>query len=321
MSPLQKNHMKLIFLGTPEFAVPILQKLLEAGKEIVAVITQPDKPAGRGSLLKSPPVKDIAEQKGLQCLQFKSLKKEDACDCIKQIMPDLGVVAAYGKIIPADVLKIPKFGFINVHPSLLPKYRGASPIQTAIINGEQETGVTIMQLDEGMDTGDILLQRTVEIKNDDTAETMHDRLSLVSAEMVIDAIKLLEEGKLSPVKQDHSKATYTKPLKKSNGEIEWKKSAFEIFNFVRGVYSWPGAYTFIHGNYLKVFPFKGYKNEATERNEAGMIVNINNESLQIQCGKGIVELTEVQLEGRKKLKVSEFLRGYKIEKGEILGKK
>jgi methionyl-tRNA formyltransferase len=313
--------MKIIFFGTSEFAIPSLRELLNKGENIVAVITQTDKPAGRSCMMKSPPVKIFAGSMEIPVHQFKSLKKEEALTAIQAMMPDIAVVAAYGKIIPSEVLKIPQHGFINVHPSLLPAYRGASPIQTAIIRGEKETGVTIMQLDEGMDTGDILMQKNHIIEDNDTAETMHEKLSELGALMVVQTIELLKQGKTAKVKQDHSKATYTKLLEKTDGEIDWHMNAREIYDFVRGMYSWPCAYTFIRERYIKIFPLKGYKEENSQSVECGKILGISEDSLRIQAKNGLVDISEVQLEGKKRLPVTEFIKGFRFEAGEFLGKK
>ena len=244
--------MKLIFMGTPDFAVPCLESLLEAGHEVAAVFTQPDKPRGRRQELTPPEVKVCALSHGLTVYQPKTLRDGEAMRIIDSLCPDCIVVAAYGKLLPKEIIDYPRFGCVNVHGSLLPKYRGAAPIQWAVINGEKETGITIMQMDEGLDTGDMLYVKSVPIGIDDTAESMFDKLSAFGGQMIVEALDKLEKGELIPVKQDESLSTYAPMLDKSVSNIDWHKSGAEVHDLVRGLYSWPIAYTMFGGKKLKI---------------------------------------------------------------------
>jgi methionyl-tRNA formyltransferase len=307
--------MRIIFMGTPEFAVPSLKALIESEDEVIAVVTQPDKPKGRGLEVVSPPTKVLAERHGISVLQPQKIRTEEFFNELKRLNPDLICVAAYGKILPKNILDLPPYGCINVHASLLPKYRGAAPINWAIIRGEKVTGITTMKMDEGMDTGDMLLKREIPINDEDTGETLSEKLSSVGAEVLIETIRLLKEGKLNPVPQDHSQATYAPMLKKENGKINWKKSAEEIRNLIRGTLPWPGAYTNLEGKLLKI-----YKARLAEgRGKAREVIKSESGILRVATGSGALDLLEIQIEGGKRLEAQAFLRGRKIQEGTILG--
>ncbi len=303
-------------MGTPEFALPSLRALIEKEK-VVAVVTQPDRPKGRGKVLTPPPVKELAVAHGIPVLQPHSLRDGKTVAEIGSYRPDLIVVVSYGKILPKTILEIPPYGCINVHASLLPKYRGAAPINWALINGEEETGVTIMQMDEGMDTGDILLQRAIPIEEDDDVETLSRRLSLLGAELLVEAIDLLKEGRLSPVPQDGAKATYAPLLKKEDGLIPWTWDAWKIKDFVRGMNPWPGAYTFWKGKRLKIL--KGVPLNDGE-GEPGEVIRVSREGIDVATGKGVFRVQRLQPEGKKEMKASEFIQGYRIHEGERFGR-
>ncbi len=244
--------MKLVYMGTPQFAVLPLLSLVEAGHEVVAVVTRIDKPAGRGRALAAPAVKRAALERGLTVYQPKRVREPEFIETLRALGPDVIVVAAYGQILPREILTLPKYGCINIHASLLPAYRGAAPINWAIIRGETETGITIMQMDEGMDTGAILLQESIPIDPEDTAGTLTEKLSQLGAKMITTALPLIDSGKLTPTAQDSSKATLAPLLKKEDGLIDWERSAQEIHNRVRGMSPWPGAYTFLDGKIVKI---------------------------------------------------------------------
>ena len=305
--------MKLIFMGTPDFAVPCLERLIEAEHEIAAVFSQPDKPRGRKMILTPPEVKVCALKHGLTVYQPKSLRNDEAMELIKEIAPNCIVVAAYGKILPKAMLDLPKYGCINVHGSLLPKYRGSAPIQWSVINGEKETGVTIMQMAEGVDTGDMLYQKAIPIGIDDTAESMFEKLSDLGGEMIVEALDLLEEGKLTPIKQDETLATHAPMLNKEIAVIDWNKSALEVHNLVRGLYSWPIAQTTLHGKKLKIYRTSIGKGSS----EAGTVISTS--PLAIACGEGAVVIEELQLEGKKRMDAKAFLIGHPLQIKEKIG--
>ncbi|WKV09203.1 methionyl-tRNA formyltransferase [Thermoanaerobacterium sp. CMT5567-10] len=308
--------MNIVFMGTPEFAVPSLEKLIEFGHNVMLVITQPDKPRGRGKKISYSPVKECAIKNNIDVFQPPKLKNnKEVFDKLRKLNPDLIVVAAYGKILPEEILQIPRYGCINVHASLLPKYRGAAPINWAVINGEKETGITIMYMEKGLDTGDILLQKSIPILEEDNSETVHDKLAVLGGNALIEAINKMVDGALKPVKQDDSKATYAPILEKSIGLIDWQKSAVEIKNLVRGLRPWPVAYTYYKGNMLKIWAAEVYSYEGKEK--PGTIITTGS-ALIVKCGKDALKILEIQSEGKRRMTVEEFLRGHTIEKGEQL---
>lgn len=305
-------------MGTPDFSVPCLKALCESEHEVVGVFCQPDKPVGRKQELKMPDVKIEALKHDLAIYQPVSLRNGKGLEILQEIKPDLVIVVAYGKILPKDFLDYPKYGCVNVHASILPKYRGASPIHWSVINGDKETGVTTMQMDEGLDTGDIILVKKTEIGINDTTEEMFDRLSVIGAEAMLETIKMIENGELKTIPQDHSSATQVGLLTKELGIIDWNDSAFSIHNKIRGLYSWPGASTTLNGKKLKLH--SSILSDEKGNNNPGSIVNSNGK-LIICCGDNkCIELKEIQLEGKKRMDVSSFLNGKSIEKGTILGK-
>ncbi len=309
--------MNILFMGTPEFAVPSLKELIRSKHKVIGVVSQPDKPKGRGKKVLPPPVKVVALENSIPVLQPPKIKDENFYKIIRDISPDIICVVAYGKIIPKDILEIPPYGCVNVHASLLPKYRGAAPINWAIIKGEKVTGVTTMLMDEGMDTGDILLQEKTEIGEDETSEELSKRLSVMGAKLLLKTIDLLLEGKIEPKKQNDKEATYAPMLKKEHGLIDWRKSAEEIRNLIRGTQPWPGAYTWLWGKTLKIFSAK----ISNMKGKPGEVLRAEKEALTVATGKGSLDIMELQLEGGKRLKTDEFLRGRKIAPGTVLGEK
>ena len=305
--------MKLIFMGTPDFSVPCLNSLIDAGHEVLAVFTQPDKPRGRKQELTPPEVKVCALQRGLTVYQPKTLRDGEAMKIISALHPDCIVVVAYGKILPKEILDYPKHGCINIHASLLPKYRGSAPIQWSVINGENETGVTIMQMDEGIDTGDMLYQKAIPIMIDETSESMFDKLSVLGGEMIFEALDMIEQGGLTAIKQNDELSSHAPMLDKSISEIDWSKSAAEVHNLVRGLYSWPIAQTSLHGKKLKI-----YRTSLGRGNgEPGSV--LNTAPMTIACGEGAVVIEELQLEGKKRMDAKAFLIGHPLKINEKLG--
>lgn len=308
--------MKLVFMGTPDFAVPCLEELIKAGHEIVGVFTQPDKPVGRKRVMTPPPVKVCAEKNGITVYQPDSVRTEEALSLMKELNPDCVVVVAYGKIIPSDMLKLPKFGFVNVHGSLLPKYRGAAPIQWSIIDGEKKTGVTTMQMDDGIDTGDMLEVSETEIGENETAGELFDRLAEMGGKLIVSSLSKLEKGELTPIPQDHEKSNYAKIISKEMALIDFNMSAENVFNLIRGFNPWPIAYTIIGDKRLKVFAAEKI---GSVNGKAGEVVSSDG-TLTVAFGDGNgLRFTDVQLEGSKRMSATEMLKGRPIEKGTILG--
>ena len=311
--------MNIVFMGTPDFAGPCLKALVDSGENVQAVFTQPDKPKGRGYKLTPPPVKELALTYNIPVYQPLSLKNgDDATETItilKELSPDLIIVVAYGKILPKAILDLPKY-CINVHASLLPKYRGAGPIQWSVLNGEKITGVTTMLMAEGLDTGDMLISKSVEIGKNETASELHDRLSVLGAEVLIDTIKAVKDNTLTPVEQDNALSCYAPMLTKDMCAIDFSKPALEVHNHIRGLSSFPGAVTMLNGKRLKVY--KSICEDKTFPNVvAGTIVNSDN--FTVVCGDGkCVKFVEVQAEGSKRMNTSDFLRGKSIEEGTVL---
>ncbi len=309
--------MRIAFMGTPDFSVDCLKALVDSKHEIVGVFCQPDKPVGRKQELTPPDVKIEALKHNLPVFQPVSLKNGKGVEILEKIKPDLVVVVAYGKILPDDFLAFPKYGCINVHASILPKYRGASPIHYAVLNGDKVTGVTVQQMDEGVDTGDILNIIEREIGINDTTEYMYEVLAPLGAKALMETIDLIEKDNLNPVKQDESKATKVGLLSKDMSPIDWTKSAFEVHNKIRGLYSWPGASTKLGGKTLKIH--SSVLSDKSGHNIPGEIVD-NNGKIVVACGdNSCVELKVIQLEGKKRMDCASFLNGYSLEKGTVLG--
>lgn len=297
--------MRVIFMGTPEFAVPCLSALAEK-HSVVGVFTQPDKPKGRKQILTPPPVKERANELGIPVFQPNTLKGDEAFKTIVQLNADVIVVVAYGKILPQKILEQPRFGCINVHASLLPKYRGAAPIQWSVINGEKETGVTTMQMDAGLDTGDILQTASLTIGDDETADELHDRLSALGAKLIIETLEAVENGTATRTKQDDKLSSYVSVLSKDISPIDFTKSAQEVHNHVRGLNSWPSASAVIDGKRIKIHKTR----LADGCGKPGEIISLK--PLTVACGKGAVEILELQPEGKKKMAADDFLRGNKL---------
>lgn len=316
------HPLRLVFMGTPDFAVPSLQALLEGEDKVVGVIAQPDQPAGRGMALRAPPVKVLAEAHHLPVFQPPKLRTLDVLEQLQAWQPDLIVVAAYGKILPATILTLPPYGCINVHASLLPKYRGAAPIQWAIAYGETETGITIMRISERLDAGDILLQKAIPIADNDTGGTLHDKLAVLGAQALRESLTLLKQGKLIAQPQNEAEATYAPLIKKEDGRIDWSKEAVTIERRIRAFNPWPSAYTTLHGQLFKIFVAQvvemGEKGEASQP-FPGTVTAVTMESLTVATGAGFLTLNEVQLAGKKRLPVREFLKGYHLTPGLVLG--
>lgn len=309
--------MRIIFMGTPDFSVPCLEALLKSDNEVVGVFTQPDKPKGRGYELAPPPVKVCALNNNLPVFQPASMRNGEALEIINSLNAELIIVVAFGKILPKEILESVKYGCINIHASLLPKLRGAAPIQWSIINGEAETGVTSMQMDVGLDTGDMLIKRAIAIDENITAEELFDKLSAMGAEVLIETIDALKRNELKPEKQDDSLSNYAPIITKEICPIDFSKSALEVHNKVRGLYSWPIATTMINGKKFKIHKSKLL--EESFSGNAGEIVD-NNNRLVIMCGDGkCIEILEIQAEGKKKMDTQSFLRGQRIEKGTVAG--
>ncbi len=307
--------MRIIFMGTPEFAAPAIDALLAAGHEIAAVFSQPDKPKGRGYSMTPPPVKVKALEYGIPVYQPKSMRDGEALKIFNEIKPDVGVVIAYGKILPQEILDAPAYGCINVHASLLPKYRGAAPIQWSVIDGEPKTGVTTMQMDAGLDTGDMLLVSETDIAPDETAGELHDRLSAMGAALIVKTLDALAKGGLKPQKQDDSRSCYAKMLTKELCAVDWSRSAREIHNQIRGLSPWPVATAALEGKKLKLHRSAVSPLDCPEA-APGEIISLD--PLTVQCGSGAVELLEIQAEGKKRMLSSDYLRGHRIEKGMVL---
>lgn len=308
--------MKIVFMGTPDYAVKTLEKLIDKGHEIAAVFAQPDKPVGRKHILTAPPVKETALKYGIEVFQPNTLRDGEAAEILRKISPDVIVVVAYGKILPKEILSIAKYGCVNGHASLLPKYRGASPIQWCIVCGETETGVTTMLMDEGMDTGDILKTVTVKIGDNETAEELFERLSDISADLMVSTLDELEKGEISPLKQDESKATYAPIIKKEMAFMDFSKTAKEVFNAVRGYYSWPCAFFLLNGKRVKVI--KAEIGNKTDK-RAGTVTE-NSEKFSVACGDGVeINLTVVQPEGSKAMTAKQFFCGNSVELGTVIG--
>lgn len=299
--------MRIVFMGTPDFAVPCLKSLIDAGHDVCAVFTQPDKPKGRGYTLTPPPVKVLAGEKNIEVFQPRTLRTAEAAETIRNLTPDVIVVVAYGKILPKEVLEIPPYGCINVHASLLPKYRGAAPIQWSVINGEKTTGVTTMYMSEGLDTGDMLLTARTEIGPEETSGELHDRLSLMGADLIVETLQKVKDGTIQRIPQSEENTCYVSMLTKELSRIDWNQPAGTIHNLVRGLSPWPVANTTYHGKLLKIHrtgPAGQYKGKP------GEILTADG-SFVVCCGeKTALELLEVQYEGGKKMNGKDFLRGH-----------
>lgn len=310
--------MKILFIGTPDFASTSLKALLDSDMDIVGVVSQPDKPKGRGHKLVPTEVKSVALEAGLKVFQPLTLKDGTFREILDELKPDLIIVVAYGNILPDYIIEYPKYGCVNVHASLLPKYRGSAPIQWAIINGERVTGVTTMKMDSGVDTGDMLLKAETEIGEYETSEELFDRLAVMGGELLIKTVKGLEVGTITPVPQNHSEHTYAPMISRETGIIDWTKSAREISKLICGLNSWPLASTLYKGETLKIVT-AAVSNEQTNE-QAGKIVSLDKgKGLKVACGEGMLYITTAQFPNSKKMNVEDYARGHSIEIGTILG--
>ena len=304
--------MRILYMGTPDFAVAPLKKLLEKGYDVCGVVTQPDKPVGRKAILTPPPVKIVSEENGIKVFQPQTLKNGEGMEILRETRPDIVIVVAYGKILPKDFLGYAPFGCVNIHGSLLPRYRGAAPIQRCVLDGEKYAGVTSMQMDEGLDTGDMLLKAETEIGENETAGELFERLSPMGAELLIETLVALEKGDITPEKQDDSKSTYASMLDKTMSPVDWSKSAQEIHNQIRGLDPWPVALTCLEGKTLKLFNSRVVDSFSGKTGEA----KATKEGLLVFCGdKKAVLIGEVQFEGKKRMKAADFLRGHPLPDG------
>lgn len=322
--------MRVVFMGTPDFSVGALESLIEAGHQVAAVVTQPDKPKGRGKEVQMTPVKACALKHGIPVFQPVKIREPEAVEELYGYQADIVVVAAFGQILSEEILKMPRYGCVNIHASLLPKYRGAGPIQWAIINGEKITGVTIMQMDKGLDTGDMLLKTEVPIAPDETADTLHDKLAAAGAQLIVEALAKIEAGEVTPVKQNDADSCYAKMLQKSMGKIDWQMEAEKLDCLIRGLISWPGASTVYRGKNLKIWQeevvleqemaaLKELPGENVIKDaEPGTVVRVDKDAFYVQTGKGVLKVLAVQPEGKKRMAVKDFLLGYPVKTGETL---
>ena len=312
---MQPKDLRTVFMGTPDFALQTLQGLIDAGCNMVGVYTQPDRPKGRGKQLTAPPVKELALQYDIPVYQPVKLRQPEAVAELEALAPDLIVVVAYGQILPKSALDIPAHGCINVHASLLPKYRGAAPINKAIIDGETETGITTMYMDVGLDTGDMLIKKSLLIGPEETAGALHDRLASLGRETMEETLQQLCAGSLQREIQDDEQSTYASMMKKEDGRIDWSRSSLAIHNHVRGLDPWPGAYTSLNGELLKLARTSP---DFTNGGKAGSVVSADKNGVRIACGSGTLLVQELQLAGRKRLAAGDFLRGCSLETGTVL---
>ncbi len=310
--------MKIVFMGTPDFAQGCLEALYEAGYEIAAVVTQPDRPRGRKKEPMPSPVKVLAMEHQTMVLQPEKIRGSQEIEILRSLDADLFVVAAFGQILPKEVLEMPRLGCINVHASLLPKYRGAAPIQQAILDGEKVTGVTIMQMAEGLDTGDILTMREYPISDEETGGSLFDALMKLGADLLVETIPLLEVGSIVPQKQEDALASYVKMLKKEDGRLDFSQDAVSLFNRIRGLDPWPGAFIRIGDKTLKIWKSTvlGGEEAETKALSPGEIVAVSKEGIDVKCGKGVLRITELQPEGKKRMQSRDYLLGHVLSKGD-----
>ena len=305
--------MRIVFMGTPDFSVPALEALVEGGHEVVAAITQPDKPKGRGKAVLMTPVKEKAMELGIPVYQPVKVREPEFVEKLRQMEPDAIVVVAFGQILPKSILEIPRYGCVNIHASLLPKYRGAAPIQWAVIDGERESGVTTMFMNEGLDTGDMLEKEAVTLDPKETGGSLHDKLSAIGGRLILSTLKGLEDGTLKGTPQTDEGTCYAKMLKKSLGDIDWTMDAAAIERLIRGLNPWPSAYTCLHGKTLKI-----WDGDVLEREygvEPGTVAEVAKDRLVVQTGQGSLAIRSLQLEGKKRMDSGDFLRGYAVEAG------
>lgn len=312
--------MKVVYMGTPDFAVDTLQAIVDAGHEVALVVTQPDKAKGRGKKLCYTPVKEKAMECHLEVAQPEKVREESFVERLKAIAPDVIVVVAFGQILPESILNIPKYGCINVHASLLPAYRGAAPIQWAVIDGLAETGVTTMYMEKGLDTGDIICQSRIPLAADETGGSLFDKLAKEGASLLVRTLKMLEDGTATRTKQDDSRSSYAKMLSKDMGCLDFSKDAVILERLIRGLNPWPSAYTAIQGKTLKIYIAEVVaEEECTTGAAPGTVIAVDKKSFTVRCGNGALRIYNLQLEGKKRMDTSAFLLGYKVENGMQLG--
>ena len=328
--------MKIVFMGTPDLAAEVLDTMMKSGCEVTLAVTQPDRPKGRGKSVIKTPVHECADKWGIPVFSPVRVKRPEAVERLREEAPDLIVVAAFGQILSKEILDLPRLGCVNVHASLLPAYRGAAPIQWAVINGEEKSGVTIMQMDEGLDTGDILLQEEIPLAADETGESLYNKMASLGGKLLVKALPMIEQGAITPIKQDDAASCYAPMLKKEMGNIDWTMPAVRIERLVRGLNSWPGAYTFMNGKMLKIWGAEVCGEEAgavaasaaetgavaadapEAGAEPGTVVRTDKKKIYVACGEGVLALTEVQYEGKKRMSTQAFLLGAKVEPGQKL---
>jgi len=308
---------KIVYMGTPQFAVPCLETLVNGRHEVIGVFTQPDRPSGRGRKINITPIKEKALSYNIPIFQPDTLENVEVFENIEKLDPDIIVVVAYGQILPEEILRIPEHGCVNVHASLLPKYRGAAPINWVIINGEGSTGITTIYMDTGLDTGDILLRKEIKIYEDETAGELHDRLMDLGAEVLDETIDLIEAGKIQPTPQNHEEASYAPMLTKEHGRIDWNKSAREIKNLIRGTVPWPTSYTAYDGKTMKIW--KSSVINSNKDYKPGIILEVKKDCVLVATGKNILSIEELQFSGRKRMSVNQYLIGNNIEANRMLG--
>ena len=312
--------MKVVYMGTPDFAVDTLQAIVDAGHEVALVVTQPDKAKGRGKKLCYTPVKEKAMECHLEVAQPEKVREESFVERLQVIAPDVIVVVAFGQILPESILNIPKYGCINVHASLLPAYRGAAPIQWAVIDGLAETGVTTMYMEKGLDTGDIICQSRIPLAADETGGSLFDKLAKEGASLLVRTLKMLEDGTATRTKQDDSRSSYAKMLSKDMGCLDFSKDAVILERLIRGLNPWPSAYTAIQGKTLKIYAAEVVtEEECTSGAAPGTVIAVDKKSFTVRCGNGALRIYNLQLEGKKRMDTSAFLLGYKVENGMQLG--
>lgn len=311
------ESMKLVFMGTPEFAAVSLKELLSAGYNVEAVVTQPDRPKGRGNKIQPPPVKQVAQSAGIEVLQPERVRQKDFVSGLEEIFPDVIVVVAFGQILQEEILGIPRLECINVHASLLPKYRGAAPINRCIINGEASTGITTMYMDKGMDTGDMIYRQAVSIGNDESAGQLHDRLAVLGAELLLKTLADVGAGTAPRTPQDHEQASYAPPLSKEDGKVDWRKPAGVICNLIRGTDPWPGSYTYYEGSRVKLW--KAAPVEGNSGKRPGTILEVGPGGILVQAGGGQALLREIQMPSSRRMTVDEYIRGNRMVPGKVLG--
>ena len=308
--------MKIIFMGTPDFSVGTLEALVEAGHEVVLAVTQPDKPKGRGKEMQFTPVKECAMKYGIPVFQPRKVREPECIEELRKYNADIMVVVAFGQLLPKEILEMTPYGCVNVHASLLPKYRGAAPIQWAIIDGEEVTGVTTMQMNEGLDTGDMLLKVKIPIEEKETGGSLFDKLAEAGAKLCVETLDKLEKKEITPIPQGETTTAYAKMLDKQAGNIDWTKSAVEIERLIRGLTPWPSAYTNWNGKVMKIWDAKAM--EGTSDVLPGTIANVDKEAFYVQTGNGYLKVCELQIPGKKRMDAAAFMRGYQVKAGEVL---